>query len=247
MRLEHVVSYAATGQRDKQMPLRDAACLIKDARVSVDGACVLAPGYQVLVGSQEVTLDGTLLDCGLIFHSLLLFHKPIGSVCTAQSDKRSIFHCLTAAQQHPTLTFFGRLDRDTSGLMLLGTDGGIGHLLTSPDNHVGKEYWAYLLQGSRMRDWPLLPTHSCWFEWGFAPCCGKAADGYSTSPLRCRRSGGSRLGDGRRHHMSPCDDESRGRHAWRRVGRGGTCGNDAASRGGPAPDSGAQGSASCGR
>ncbi|KAJ1640352.1 pseudouridine synthase [Pavlovales sp. CCMP2436] len=63
-----------------------------------------------------------------------MFHKPRGTVCEEQAAERSIFRCLKAEQQHPNLQFFGRLDRDTSGLLLLGTDGGLGHLLTSPDS-----------------------------------------------------------------------------------------------------------------
>mmetsp|Transcript_30853 Transcript_30853/g.70803 ORF Transcript_30853/g.70803 Transcript_30853/m.70803 type:complete len:267 (-) Transcript_30853:43-843(-) len=80
-----------------------------------------------------------------------MFHKPRGTVCEEQAAERSIFRCLKAEQQHPNLQFFGRLDRDTSGLLLLGTDGGLGHLLTSPDSGVTKEYIALLTGEAPLR------------------------------------------------------------------------------------------------
>eukprot|EP00965_Chrysotila_dentata_P210514 6185928-Pleurochrysis_carterae.AAC.3 len=70
--------------------------------------------------------------------------QPRGSVCVSAKDERSIFRLLPPHQQHPNLSFFGRLDRDTTGLMLLGTDGGIGALLTDPGSSITKEYWAGL-------------------------------------------------------------------------------------------------------
>ena len=143
MRLEHVLSEARID--GCQMPVRQAAALIEAARVAVAGVIVVEPSHQVLLGGEDIHLDGVLVDTSSIFHSLLLFHKPPGTVCEAQHlSERSIFCCLTAKQQHPGLTFFGRLDRDTTGLMLLGTDGGLGHLLTNPECHVAKEYWALL-------------------------------------------------------------------------------------------------------
>ena len=98
-----------------------------------------------------MTLDGAVVDTGSIFHRLLLFHKPANTVCchthapkpsgSPARRPRSIFSVLPASQRHPSLTFFGRLDRDTTGLMLLGSDGGIGHLLTSPDTEVSTGGW----------------------------------------------------------------------------------------------------------
>ena len=139
MRLEHVLSQAASTDRGAQMPLKVAKALIEQGRVAVNGTTVSERSHQVLVGVEDVTLDGEPVDTSSIFHRLFLFHKPTGTVCeSGSSSERSIFHSLTADQQHSTLTFFGRLDRDTTGLMLLGTDGGIGHLLTNPDCHVPK-------------------------------------------------------------------------------------------------------------
>lgn len=141
MRLEHALSQARVN--GTQTPVQQCAAFIEAGRVSVAGVVVLEPSHQVLIGAEEVALDGAPIDATSIFHSLLLFHKPSGTVCKHGAEN-SIFHCLTAEQQHPDLSFFGRLDRGTTGLMLLGTDGGLGHMLTNPDCHIAKEYWALL-------------------------------------------------------------------------------------------------------
>ncbi|GIQ85152.1 hypothetical protein KIPB_006780 [Kipferlia bialata] len=157
MRLSQVLSKASGACGKNQTSAKDCSKAVCQGRVSVAGEVVTDPTYQalisVLLGAESVTLDGAPVDTSLIFHRLLIYHKPAGTVCTgAQSSALSIFHTLTPTQQHPTLTFFGRLDRDTTGLMLLGTDGGVGHLLTSPDTHVSKQYWALLKRVSEGGD-----------------------------------------------------------------------------------------------
>lgn len=145
MRLDQVLSQASGGRGRDQVPVKVSRAAIEQGRVEVTGVVVMQPSHQVLLGMEEITLDGAIVDTTLIFHRLLLFNKPSGAVSTgADASEDSIFRLLPEEQQHSTLSFYGRLDRDTTGLMLLGTDGGIGHLLTSPDNHVPKEYWALL-------------------------------------------------------------------------------------------------------
>ena len=146
MRLEHLLSQASGGPGGaQQRSVKESSLLVRAGRVSVAGVVVLDRSHQVLLHAEEVCVDGIVVDTTRVFDRLLLFHKPMGTVCaSAATTERSIFNVLPAAQRHATLRFYGRLDRDTTGLMLLGTDGGLGHLLTSPDTHVDKEYWALL-------------------------------------------------------------------------------------------------------
>lgn len=124
--------------------MKRASEMVRAGRVAVAGYIVHEPSHQVFLHAEVVTLDGDPLDVSLVFDRLLLFHKPAGYVCESITSERSIFHCLEEEQQHANLSFFGRLDRDTTGLMILGTDGGIGALLTDPESVVPKEYWAEL-------------------------------------------------------------------------------------------------------
>lgn len=141
MRLEHVIRLVER----PHLALSVAAAAIREGRVCVGGHIITEPSHQVLLGAECLELDGEELDVSRVFSRMLLFHKPSGNVCEGHdSSERSIFRLLMPEQQHPQLSFFGRLDRDTTGLMILGTDGGIGALLTDPDSRVAKEYWAIL-------------------------------------------------------------------------------------------------------
>ena len=144
MRLDKLLSQSSGGSGKQQRSVAASARLIEEGRVDVDGIVVLDRSHQVLLNAEAVSLDGVIVNTIRVFDRLLLFNKPMGTVCVGAHKERSIFNVLPTAQRHAKLAFFGRLDRDTTGLMLLGTDGGVGHLLTSPDSHVSKEYWALL-------------------------------------------------------------------------------------------------------
>ena len=84
--------------------------------------------FQIVVGAESLTCDGTALPRP--FQRLLAVHKEAdGSVEDA-----------IGALAHPDLGMIGRLDRDTSGLILCGTDGGLQCLLAHPCSHVPKTY-----------------------------------------------------------------------------------------------------------
>lgn len=81
-------------------------------------------------------------------------NKPCGYVCTAKSDSHNtVFDLLPPeiktlqdAKRGHRLHTVGRLDCDTSGLLLITTDGFFSHNLTSPENHVEKKYHVVLEQ-----------------------------------------------------------------------------------------------------
>lgn len=78
---------------------------------------------------------------------VLALHKPVGLVCsTADGDGPTVYTCLPPrfAARRPVLAPVGRLDKDTSGLLLLTDDGALLHHLTSPRHHVPKRYRATL-------------------------------------------------------------------------------------------------------
>ncbi len=115
-------------------------------------AALLANG-DVQVGGQTL-LDGTLQlnEAGLVFHvndqpwpyhakALVLLHKPAGYECSRQpSSHSSVLGLLPAPLQRRGLQPVGRLDHDTTGLLLLTDDGTLIHRLTSPKQHVPKVY-----------------------------------------------------------------------------------------------------------
>ena len=87
----------------------------------------------------EVTWDGEPLDPDPLW---ILLHKPEGVTCSHKDVGRLIFEMFPERYlaRKPALSCVGRLDRDTTGVLLLTTDGAALHRLTSPRSQVDKVY-----------------------------------------------------------------------------------------------------------
>lgn len=114
--------------------------LLKAGRVQVDGQTVRDGAVQVSE-KAAVLLDGTALDTRLARH-LMLF-KPAG-VLTAAEDGRqqTVMDLLPEVYRSCGCMPVGRLDKDTTGLLVLTTDGELAHRLIAPGRHVDKVYEA---------------------------------------------------------------------------------------------------------
>jgi 16S rRNA pseudouridine516 synthase len=89
---------------------------------------------------DDIRLDGKPLDPD--FGVVLILNKPTGYVCSLKDRGRLVYDLLPSrfAQRKPVLSTIGRLDSDTSGLLLFTDDGGFLHKIISPRNHVAKIY-----------------------------------------------------------------------------------------------------------
>lgn len=96
------------------------------------------------VAHEHVRIDGQPLDppTGLV----LLLHKPTGYTCSRKDAGRLVYDLLPPRwrRRDPALSTVGRLDRDTSGLLLLTDDGALLHRIISPKANVAKVYEATL-------------------------------------------------------------------------------------------------------
>ena len=101
------------------------------------------------VDHDNIRVDGEPLDPppGLI----LLLHKPIGYTCSTKDPGRIIYDLLPPRfrLRSPLLSPVGRLDRDTSGLLLMTDDGALLHRIVSPKSKLPKVYEAALAQDLR--------------------------------------------------------------------------------------------------
>lgn len=113
---------------------------ITAGRVRVNGEAVKSAGY-ILPAGARVFLDGAPVEPTGHLHIML--NKPSG-VVTAQRDGRfqTVFDLLPENLTRRDLCAVGRLDRDTTGLLLLTTDGQLAHRLISPRFTVEKVYRA---------------------------------------------------------------------------------------------------------
>lgn len=118
---------------------REARDWIADGRVTVGGE--VAEDFSQKAAAGEVRVDGEPLDHpdGL----LLLLHKPIGLVCSHENREGPNVYSLLPERwrnRNPVVTSVGRLDKDTSGLILLTDQSPLVHRLTSPKHKVPKVY-----------------------------------------------------------------------------------------------------------
>ena len=98
---------------------------------------------------DEIRIDGDPLDpaTGL----LLLLHKPVGFTCSTKDVGRLVYDLLPPRfrLRDPVLSTVGRLDRDTSGLLLFTDDGQLLHRIISPKSNLPKVYVATLARPLR--------------------------------------------------------------------------------------------------
>lgn len=122
---------------------RDARSWIASGAVTVRGA--EADDFSAKVNPRDVFVDGEPLDHpdGL----LIVMNKPLGLVCSHDTREGPNVYSLLPPrwrQRNPVVTTVGRLDKDTSGLLLLTDQSPLVHRLTSPKHKVPKIYRATL-------------------------------------------------------------------------------------------------------
>lgn len=132
-RLSKVLAAAGVASR------RASEELIFEGRVSVNGKIVMLPQTLVTPEKDFITVDGKRVreeEKKIYF----LLHKPVGYVCTSAPGTKSILKLFSHLPNR--LFTVGRLDRDTSGLLLITNDGVFANRVIHPSFNVKKEYLA---------------------------------------------------------------------------------------------------------
>ena len=126
---------------------KEVAWMFREGRVTDAGGEVLYADDAV--DPASVRVDDEPLDPlpGL----LIALHKPVGYTCSTKDPGRVVYDLLPPRfrLRNPILSTVGRLDRDTSGLLLMTDDGALLHRITSPKSNLGKVYEATLAQDLR--------------------------------------------------------------------------------------------------
>ena len=115
--------------------------LVRRGRVWADGRSVARPEEKYDPETVLLQVDGEPVDCAPFVY--LMMHKPAG-VLTATRDgkQKTVLDLLPVHLRRRGLFPVGRLDKDTTGLLLLTDDGPLGHALLAPKSHVDKVYLA---------------------------------------------------------------------------------------------------------
>lgn len=134
IRVQKYVAQAGLASR------RQTEVLMREGRIAINGVPATEMGTLVTPGVDTVVLDGRVVEAAP--RRSIIFHKPCGALCT-RSDPHggeTIYALLPTWAS--SLHYVGRLDRDTSGLLLLTNDGDMGFALAHPSGGVEKEYLA---------------------------------------------------------------------------------------------------------
>lgn len=138
VRLQKFLARAGVASR------RASEQLIVQGRVAVNGSVVTELGTKVNPDTDIVTVDGDTVALSED-QCVLMLHKPAGYLTAMKEDRgRRCVAQLVPTQQYPGLFPVGRLDFDTTGLLLFTTDGELGNALLHPSFHVDKEYHAWV-------------------------------------------------------------------------------------------------------
>lgn len=130
MRLNKYISSCGVCSR------READKLIADGRITVNGV-IPSPGQDV-TDADRICLDGREISAKSE-HNYLVYYKPVGVVCTERDAhaKKTVIEDLGFSER---VTYAGRLDRDSEGLLIMTDDGDLIQAMMKGSNNHEKEY-----------------------------------------------------------------------------------------------------------
>ncbi len=142
LRLDRLLANMGYGSR------REIEQMVDAGWIKLDGAVLGISDQRIPVEaflSERMTVRGKPLDPppGL---ATLMLHKPLGVTCSHKEAGGLVYDLLPDRwrQRDPAISTIGRLDKETSGLLLLTDDGALLHKVISPKRHVPKQYEALL-------------------------------------------------------------------------------------------------------
>ena len=162
-RLQKIIAKAGVASR------RKAEELIKNGKVKVNGNTVVELGFKAS-GTDIIEIDGNVLKSEDKVYYLL--NKPRGVVTTV-SDEKNRKTVIDLIKEEKRIYPVGRLDYDTTGILLLTNDGELTNLLTHPKNEIEKVYIAKIKGIITPKDLMILKN-------------GVVIDGFKTSKARVK-------------------------------------------------------------
>jgi pseudouridine synthase len=146
VRLDRLLANLGYGSR------REVQALARAGAITLDGVQVPKADARIALTPdlpQRMLVDGRPLDP--LPGVALMMHKPVGVTCSHKEAGELVYGLLPSRwrMRDPAISTVGRLDKDTSGLLLLTDDGDLLHRIISPRRHVAKRYLATLARPLR--------------------------------------------------------------------------------------------------
>ncbi len=128
---------------------RGAEALIAKGLVKVNGVVVTEMGAKADSETDNVEVDQAGLKQTTAAFKVLMLNKPVGVVSTrSEAEGASVMDLIRDHPQAASMNPVGRLDKDSSGLLLLTNDGVLGYAVVDPATHLEKEYEVNLVMPS---------------------------------------------------------------------------------------------------
>ena len=140
-RIDKLLSSMGYGSR------MEIARLAKVGGITLDGVEMTDAGQRIAVTPDlpaRMQIDGSALDP--VQGMVILLHKPLGMTCSHKDGGPLVYDLLPARwrRRDPAISTIGRLDKQTTGLLLMTDDGALLHRVISPKRHVTKTYRVHL-------------------------------------------------------------------------------------------------------
>ncbi|MCI6157093.1 MAG: rRNA pseudouridine synthase [Peptoniphilaceae bacterium] len=135
LRLDKFLANSGIGSR------KEVNHLIAEGHVHVNGKVIVA-GKTKIEETDAVTVDETILSYRK--YRYYMMNKPADALSATRDHRTTVIDFIRDEDQVPDLFPVGRLDKDTTGLLLITNDGRLAHELLSPKHHVQKGYEALL-------------------------------------------------------------------------------------------------------
>jgi len=179
-RLDRLLANLGYGSR------RQVQSLVAAGLVTLDGETVAKADAHVPVTADlphRLQVDGEPVDPPPPL--TLLMHKPLGFVCSHREPGRSVYDLLPSrwSRRDPAISTIGRLDKETSGLLLLTDDGGLLHRIISPKAEIAKRYLVTLENPLRGNEEALFISGNMLLEGETKPLLPAILD--KIAPNRC--------------------------------------------------------------
>jgi 16S rRNA pseudouridine516 synthase len=191
-RLDRLLANLGYGSR------REVQALIAAGLVTLDGEVLTDAGGHVAITAdltKRMFVEGVPLDPPPPL--VLIMHKPLGLVCSHREPGRSIYSLLPPrwSRRDPAISTIGRLDKETSGLLLMTDDGGLLHRIISPKANIAKRYLVTLQYPLRGDEVDIFVSGAMLIEGDTKPLLPAALD--VITPTLCRLT----ISEGRYHQV----------------------------------------------
>ena len=113
--------------------------MIKKGKITVNGEIIFKSDIKIDSQNAEIKIDGTKID--IKKHIYLVLNKPKGYIsATEDKSAKTVLDLVPEKYLYRELFPVGRLDKDTTGLMIITDDGEFSHNILSPKKHIKKTY-----------------------------------------------------------------------------------------------------------